>query len=166
MSTLDTISVSHAMSSPVRTVKEHDTIQEACKTMVKGDIGGVIVVNQSNEPSGIITERDVVRHLAEKPISFQAQASQIMSNPVVTIHPNGSLRDAMQTMQSRNIRRLVVVGDDGKNIMGILTDKDIFKFISKNESIASSFVREQTIGRDAAERFSTNLLDDMIHRRV
>lgn len=154
------------MSSPVRTVKEKDTLQNACKTMVKNDIGGVIVVNQSNEPSGIITERDVVRHLAEEPISFEAQASQIMSKPIATIHPNGSLRDALQTMESKDIRRLVVVSDDGKNMMGILTDKDIFKFISKNESVASSFVSEQTIGRDVAERFNTSLLDDIIHRRV
>ena len=166
MSSLDSVSVSHIMSAPVRTVKENDTIQNACKTMVKDDIGSVIIVNQSNEPSGIITERDVVRHLAEKPISFQAQTSQIMSKPIVTIHPNGSLRDALHTMQARDIRRLVVVGDDGKNMIGILTDKDIFKFISKNESVASSFVGEQTIGREVAERFSSNLLDDMIHRRV
>lgn len=89
-----------------------------------------------------------------------------MSKPIVTIHPNGSLRDALQTMQSRDIRRLVVVADDGKHVMGILTDNDIFKFISKNESVALSFVSEQTIGRDVAERFNTRLLDDIIHRRV
>jgi len=166
MSSLNSASVSHVMSSPVRTVKENDTIQNTCKIMVQNNIGSVIIVNQFNEPSGIITERDVVRHLAEKPISFQAQTSQIMSKPIVTIHPNGSLRDALQTMQARDIRRLVVVGDDGKNMIGILTDKDIFKFISKNESVASSFVGEQTIGREVAERFSSNLLDDMVHRRV
>ena len=166
MSSLDSIPVSRVMSSSVRTVKEDDTIQDACKTMVKGDIGSVIVVNQFNEPSGIITERDVVRHLAEEPISFQAQASKIMSKPIVTIHPNGSPSDALQTMQARDIRRLVVVGDDGKNMTGILTDKDIFKFISKNESVAASFVSEQTIGRDVAERFNTSLLDDIIHRRI
>jgi signal-transduction protein with cAMP-binding, CBS, and nucleotidyltransferase domain len=44
---------------------------------------------------------------------------------------------------------------DGKQVMGILTDKDIFKFISKNESVALSFVSKQTIGRDVAERFNT-----------
>lgn len=165
MSSLDSIPVSRVMSSPVRTIRENDTIQQACKTMVKNDIGSVIVVNQSNAPSGIITERDIVRHLAEKPISFAAQASQVMSQPIVTIHPNGSIRDALQTMQSRDIRRLVVVSDDGKNMMGIVTGRDIFRFISKNESVASSFVSEQVIGRDVAERFNTSLLDDIIHKR-
>jgi CBS domain-containing protein len=153
------------MSRQVKTVKENDTIQNACKTMIKSGIGSVIVIDRSNEPTGIITEHDIVVHLSEEPISFQTQAIQIMSKPIVTIHPNGSLRDALQAMQSRNIRRLVV-GDDGKDLMGILTDKDIFKFISKNESVAMSFVSEQTIGRDVAERFNSSLLNEMIHRRI
>jgi CBS domain-containing protein len=154
------------MSSPVRTVRENETIQQACKTMIKHDIGSVIVVDQSNIPVGIITERDTVRHLAEKPISFQDQAGYVMSKPIVTIHPNGSIRDALQEMESKNIRRLVVVADDGKNMVGIVTDKDIFKFIAKNESVASSFVSEEVISKDVAERFNTNLLDDIMHKRT
>lgn len=168
MSSLDSISVSRVMTSPVITIKENDTVQQACKTMIEKNIGCVIVVSQSNAPAGIITEKDVVRHIAEKSISFAAPASHIMSKPVVTIHPNGSIRDALQEMQSRNIRRLVVVSDDGKNMMGIITDRDIFRFISRNESAASSFVSEEVLARDKdmAERFSTSLLDDIIHRRV
>jgi CBS domain-containing protein len=166
MSSLDSIPVSRVMSSPVRTVRENETIQQACKTMIKHDIGSVIVVNQSNISVGIITERDTVRHLAEKPISFQDQAGSVMSKPIVTIHPNGSIRDALQEMESKNIRRLVVVADDGKNMVGIVTDKDIFKFIAKNESVASSFVSEEVISKDVAERFNTNLLDYIMHKRT
>jgi CBS domain-containing protein len=166
MSSLESMPVSSIMSHPVRTANETDTIQDACKTLIKNDIGSVIAINQSNNPSGIITERDIVRHLSEEPVSFQTRTSQIMSKPIVTIHPNGSLQDALQTMQSRDIHRLVVVSDDGKNMMGILTDKDIFKFILKNKSTAVSFVNEQTIGRNVADRFNMSLLDDMIHRRT
>jgi CBS domain-containing protein len=168
MSSLDSIPVSRVMSSPVKTVRENESVQQACKTMVQNNIGSVIVVSQSKAPAGIITERDVVRHLAENPVSFAAPASQIMSKPLVTIHPNGSIRDALQTMQSRDIRRLVVVSDDGKNMVGIVTDKDIFRFISRNESAASAFVSEEVLARDRemGERFSTSLLDDIIHRRA
>lgn len=168
MSSLDSIPVSRVMASPVRTIRENDTIQQACKTMIENNIGSIIVVTQSNAPAGIITERDIVRHLAEKPISFAAPANQVMSKPVVTIHPNGSLRDALQEMQSRDIRRLIVVGNDGKNMMGIITTKDIFRFISRNESISSAFVSEEMLAkdRDMAERFSTSLFDDIFHRRT
>jgi CBS domain-containing protein len=71
-------------------------------------------------------------------------------------------------MQSRDIRRLIVVGNDGKNMMGIITTKDIFRFISRNESISSAFVSEEMLARDRdmAERFSTSLFDDIFHRRT
>jgi CBS domain-containing protein len=168
MSGLDSIPVSRIMTKPVRTISENETIQQACKTMTENNLGSVIVVTQSNAPAGIITERDIVRHLAEEPISFAAPANQIMSKPLVTIHPNGSLRDALQAMQSRDIRRLIVVSDDGKNVEGIVTDKDIFRFISRNESVSSAFVSEEVLARDRdmTERFRTSLFDDIMHRRT
>ncbi len=152
-------------------IKEDDTLQQACKVMVQNNIGSVLVANQLDipkVPTGIITERDIVKHIAEKPISTAAMANQIMSKPVVTIHPNASLRDALQTMHARDIRRLVVVSDDGTNITGILTDKDIFRFIARNQSVSSAFVSEQALARDRemTDRFSTNLFDDIINRRL
>jgi CBS domain-containing protein len=167
-SSLDSILMSKIMSSPVKTVTEDNTVQQACKTMVENNIGSIIVINATDQaPVGIVTERDIVRHIAEKPISFAAPVAQIMSRPVITIHPNGSLRDALQVMQSRDIRRLVVVSNDGKTLAGIVTDKDIFRFIAKNESIASTFVSEEVLSRsgELTDRFSTSLLDDIIHRR-
>lgn len=156
------------MASPVKTIRENETIGQTCKVMVENNIGSIVVVDRSDAPAGIITERDVVRHMAEKPISFAAPASQLMSKPLVTIHPNGSLRDALQTMQSRDIRRLIIVSDDGRNMVGIVTDKDVFRFISRNESVASAFVSEEVLTRDRsmAERFSNSLFDDIMHRRA
>ncbi len=45
-----------------------------------------------------------------------------MSKPVVAIHPNASLQDALQTMQERNIRRLFVMSDYGNNMAAIMTE--------------------------------------------
>ena len=44
--------------------------------------------------------------------------------PLTTINPNSSLRDAIQTMQQKDIRRLPVVDNRGK-MLGIVTSKDI-----------------------------------------
>ena len=171
LSNLDLIPVSRVMRSQVMTIKKADTLQQACKVMVQNNIGSVLIIAESGKaqtPAGIITERDIVRQMAEKPISFAAPAEQIMSKPVVTIHPNGSLRDALQTMQARDIRRLVVMSDNGTNMAGILTDKDIFRFIARNESVYSSVVSEQVLARDRdiADRLSTNLLDDIMNKRL
>ena len=105
--------------------------------------------------------------MAEEPISFSASVNQLMSKPVVTIHPNASLQDALQTMQTRDIRRLLVVSDDGNNMAGIVTDKDIFRFVTRNESVSSGFVNEEVLARrrEMAEHFNTTLFDDIVGRR-
>ena len=47
----------------------------------------------------------------------------IMTSPVVSIHPDVSLQEAYRTMQERGIRHLPVV--DGDNLVGIVTDRDL-----------------------------------------
>lgn len=166
---LDSIAISSIMSSPVKTVTEIDTVQQACKTMTQNNIGSVILTKTNTQaPVGIVTERDIVRHRAEKPISSAAPVAQIMSHPLVTLHPNSSIRDALCIMQSRDIRRLAIVSNGGNTLAGIVTDKDIFRFIAKNESVASTFVNEEILSRrrEFADRFSTSLIDDILHRRT
>ncbi len=172
MSNLGSIPVSRVMTRDVKTAQENEIIQQVCKIMVQNDIGSVIVVGaqsaNAQTPVGIITGKDVVRHLAEEPISFSVPVNQLMSRPVVTIHPNASLQDALQTMQERNIRRLLVMSDDGNNMAGIVTDKDIFRFIAKDSSSASSvFVNEEVLARqrEMAERFNSSLFEDILRRR-
>ena len=169
---LDSIPVSKIMVSPVKTAKEIDTVRQICKIMVEHNIGSVIIIkgndNNQQDAVGIVTERDIVRHIAERPISFEAQVDQIMSRPLITIRANGSLADALQTMQHKDMRRIVVVDADNK-MVGIVTDKDIFRFIATNESIASTLVDEELLAKDKsmmAERLSTNLLHDLIQKRT
>ena len=171
MSSLDSIPVSRVMTTPVRTIQENDILQKACKIMIQNNIGSVIVVAaqsvNAQTPVGIITGTDIVRHMAEEPISFSAPVNQLMSKPVVTIHPNASLQDALQTMQARDIRRILVMSDDGNNMAGIITDKDIFRFVTRNQPLSPAFVNEDVLARsrEMAERFNSSLFDDIIRRR-
>jgi CBS domain-containing protein len=172
MSALNSIPVSGVMTKPVQTIQENNTIQQACKIMVQNNIGSVIVVAaqspKGQSPVGIITGKDIVRHLAEKPISFSNPVNELMSKPVVTIHPNASLEDALQIMQSKNIRRVLVMSDDGSNMAGIISDKDIFRFIARNESVTSSLATDEMLARnrEMAERIHDTLLDDILHKRT
>jgi CBS domain-containing protein len=92
MGGLDSIPVSRVMTTPVKTIQENDILQKACKIMIQNNIGSIIVIAaqsvNAQSPVGIITGTDIVRHLAEEPISFSAPVNQLMSKPVVTIHPN------------------------------------------------------------------------------
>jgi CBS domain-containing protein len=106
------------MTRDVKTEKEDQNVLTACRIMYENNIGCVIIVNQSDnnniKPVGIITERDIVRMLGSlKPSLLQTPLRDIMSKPLVNVSINSSVRDAIQTMQQKNIRRLIV--SDGDN---------------------------------------------------
>jgi CBS domain-containing protein len=99
-----------------------------------------------------------------------------MSKPLITISLNGSIKDAMQTMQLENIRRLVVVdvekegkenNQDDNKMLGIITDKDIFRAIMKNQDLIPSFLSDQlpTERKTFYEQFSEYWFGDILHRR-
>ena len=128
------------MTTKIITDTEEQNIFSASKKMDENNIGSVIIVDNERDKTaiGIITERDVVRILGKlAPWLLSTPLGALMSKPLITIRSNGSLRDAIQTMYSKNIRRLPVISDKEKTgeIVGIITDKDIFRMLMKNQNL-------------------------------
>lgn len=131
--------------------------------MSDNDIGSVVIVKtQDNEqiPIGIITERDIVRALGRENVDLKEPLTDYMSKPIITIQSNSSAREAMHLMNSKNIRRIIVVDPSGK-MVGILTEKDIFKEISKNPNLITSFIGEKYPSeyKEVYSRFTDYMLD-------
>ena len=123
--------VSSIMNGGVITATADETIKTVCKLMYEDDIGSIVIVKRTvddaNKPVGIITERDIVRQIGLSELFVvQAPIRQIMSTPLVTIGPNNPIRDAIEIMQLKKIRRLVVI-DDREKMIGIITIKDALK---------------------------------------
>ena len=119
------------MTGKVITATADETIKTVCKLMYENDIGSIVIVKRTvddaNKPVGIITERDIVRQIGLSELFVvQAPIRQIMSTPLVTIGPNNPIRDAIEIMQLKKIRRLVVI-DDREKMIGIITIKDALK---------------------------------------
>ncbi|MGH9973526.1 MAG: CBS domain-containing protein, partial [Nitrososphaeraceae archaeon] len=137
----ETTSVSSLMNRNVQTDFEDQNIMSACNIMYANGIGSVIIVTRkaSQTPVGIITERDIVRILGKlNPDLLQTPLKTIMSKPVITIEESASINDASKIMNTKKIRRLVVV-DRNNKMTGILTQKDVFNAIYKNPSLFSEF---------------------------
>ena len=123
--------VSSIMTGEVITARADETIKTVCKLMYENDIGSIVIVKRTvddpNKPVGIITERDIVRQIGLSELFVvQAPIRQIMSTPLVTIGPNNPIIDAIEIMQLKKIRRLVVI-DDKEKMVGIITIKDALK---------------------------------------
>jgi CBS domain-containing protein len=118
------VQVKDVMSSPVKTVLEHDSVEQAAKKMIANDLGSIIVTDIQGNPVGIITERDIVdRVVAENRVPRKVKAEATMSRPVRITTPEADIKEAAESMRDHNIRRLVVM-EEGKMI-GIVSSKDI-----------------------------------------
>jgi predicted transcriptional regulator len=85
-----------------------------------------------------------------------------MSKPIVSITPTCSLKDAMETMRLKNIRRLPVIEPEEK-LVGIITSRDIFKVIIKNQDTMSTFISSNLVPHSGElyERFTQYWSDDI-----
>ncbi|HET7285431.1 MAG TPA: CBS domain-containing protein [Nitrososphaeraceae archaeon] len=169
MSDIETISVSGFITRDVKTEKEDNNVMTACRIMHENNIGCIVIVRKdvddSEKPIGIITERDVVRLLGSlNPSLLQTPLRDVMSKPLITISINSSITDAIQTMQQKNIRRLVIV--EKEKMVGIITDKDIFRAIMNNQELIPSFLSDKLLveHKTAYDQFGQYWFGDIIHK--
>ncbi len=157
------------MVKDVKTIESNKGLFNVCKIMKDNGIGSVIVVDESNNnnPVGIITERDIVNYISSPEISLRMQVNEIMSKPLITAQDTQSLIDALQTMQKNNFRRLPITNKEGK-LVGIITDKDIFKTIIKNKDLISDLYNNKNFqfSRSTLEEYRENLFENVFHPGV
>jgi CBS domain-containing protein len=162
---IESVTVASIMTREVKTAKESQTVKAAARIMTEKDIGILVIVKgtEPDRPVGIITERDLVRVVGTTDTStLQMPLRDIMSKPVVTIEASSSIKDAIQSMELNNFRRLPVV-DREKKMVGIVTDKDIFKVIMKSQALITSMSGSLSVEyRPVYERFSEFVLDEML----
>lgn len=103
------------------------SLQEVAQMMVEHDCGAIPIVEDagSRKAVGIVTDRDVMTRLVAKGQNpIQKQASDAMTNAVVTVRPEDSVERCAQIMEDKQVRRLVVADDRGACV-GIVAQADL-----------------------------------------
>ncbi|HDJ89656.1 MAG TPA: CBS domain-containing protein [Thermoprotei archaeon] len=117
--------VKDVMTSPVVTVLFSDPVISAVNKMITHDIGAVVVMS-GGMPTGMITERDVLRKVVLEGLDPRKTMCQdIMTTPLVTIDAETPIEKAFLLMKEKDIRRLPVVREG--RLVGIITEKDIIR---------------------------------------
>jgi len=124
-------SVKDYMRKDISTISTEASATEASKTMSTDKVGYIIVL-EKGRPVGIVTERDLVlKVLAEDKNPKEAKISGCMSSPLVTIDPDKSIEEAVETMKKHGFRRLPVVKNN--IIYGIFTARDLVEHFEEFE---------------------------------
>lgn len=120
------VPVVEIMTQTPITIDPLATVADAAKVMREKDIGSLVVVDDGGRPTGIVTERDLVTKVAASDLQpSRVQVKDIMTSPLVAVHPHEEVAEAAKVMSQRKIRRLPVV-KEGK-LVGMITENDILR---------------------------------------
>lgn len=110
----------------VATIGRHDTVRDVIGSLEAHGIGALVVI-ESDQIVGIISERDVVRGLtAHGPELLDHPVAEVMTQDVMTCTPRDSIEHLMATMTERRIRHLPVLSEG--RLAGIVSIGDIVKY--------------------------------------
>ena len=107
---------------------EHDkTVLDASNILKEKEIS-FLVIMQDGKPSGVVSERDIVRKItAEDKVASQVKLEEIMSKNFKWVDPDTVIEDAVQKMLNNNIRRLIILHDG--NLAGVVTQTNLTEFL-------------------------------------
>jgi len=114
------------MTADVRTVGTRTPIYDAVKMLLDSDVTGLPVVNDDMTLAGIITEKDVLRLLAQVE-DDSATVEQFMTRDVASFDEEADLIAICQCLIESDFRR-VPITSQGK-LAGIISRRDIIKYI-------------------------------------
>jgi len=121
----------------VWSVTPKTTVLNTLKMMSSKDVGALMVLD-GDRIAGIISERDIVRTMAEtQECHLDSPISNIMTHDVVHVSPDQTLDSCVTLMIQRNFRHLPVV--DHNRLVGFISMRDLIKeLLSTRETITSS----------------------------
>ncbi|WP_338599153.1 CBS domain-containing protein [Sulfolobus tengchongensis] len=110
------------------TAKPEISVKEAAKIMKRENLGSLIIVDDRNSPIGIVTERDILRAVADD-VPLDSPISKIMTRGLITVSPEKDVTEALIIMYQNNVRHLAVVGKNGE-LIGVISIRDAAKAIN------------------------------------
>lgn len=112
--------------SEVAAAGPDQTIAEVARLLAARRIGAVVVTTDLGHLLGILSERDIVRALAEHgAAALDMRASAVMTREVITATPQTSVAEAMAAMSGGRFRHLPVV--EGGRLAGLVSIGDVVK---------------------------------------
>ncbi len=124
-------------SRDVVTVRPDASVRELVALLAEHNVGALVVSADGGRMEGIVSERDIVRHLHREPQVLEAMVSAIMTDVVHTCTEADPLDDVMNLMTERRVRHVPVVEDE--RLCGIVSIGDIVK----HKISALQFERDQ-----------------------
>ncbi len=132
------LTVRDVMSDHPRTTQADVPLKEAAKILVRTGLGALPVVDEDRRVIGIVSEREVIRHLlsvqafggpdgrvAVAPVGGGKTVRDVMTRQVLCVAPEQPLAEVASLMSNKDVDRVPVVREG--RLVGFLTRGDIVR---------------------------------------
>ncbi len=107
----------------VLTVEKQDSLLDAAVWMMERGVGSAVVMTEG-KPTGVITDRDALRAIAQGLNAEDVTVGQFVNRKLTKATPEVELVEAARLMREKGFRHLVVVDDSG-DLVGVFSMRDL-----------------------------------------
>lgn len=115
---------SELMKTDVECVSPTTSVRDAARKMRDRNIGFLPVCDDSMQPLGTITDRDIAIRGAAEELSFSAAVQNCMTREVVDCSPEDDIEHARELMEKYQVSRVMCTNSDGR-VDGVISLSDI-----------------------------------------
>jgi CBS domain-containing protein len=133
-----------AKGRAVASIHPDQTVAAAVREMKQRGVGALVVSRDRTHLVGIVSERDVVRALADDRGVLDRRVADIMTTNVETSTPDQTVTGAMAVMTHRRHRHLPVL--EGGELAGIVSIGDLVKARLDELELESRVLRDTVLG--------------------
>jgi CBS domain-containing protein len=127
--------------SNVLSIEPTATLEIAVRTLAQHKIGALLVLGPDRRIIGILSERDIVRVLAEQGASALTQPlAQVMTRKVFTCSPSETISVIMERMTAGKFRHVPVIDQD--QVVGVVSIGDVVKYRLQEMEHESAALRD------------------------
>lgn len=127
--------VKSIMKWPVSAVDGGASLSQVAEELAAEAIGAVVVL-EHGVLAGVVSERDVVRHLGEQVNPDHLEARDVMTVDLITVGPNHSIIDVARQLVSANVRHAPVVAQGA--IAGMVSAREVLRVLTDAISAAAT----------------------------
>ncbi|WP_370476549.1 DUF294 nucleotidyltransferase-like domain-containing protein [Tamlana flava] len=152
------------------TCSQESSLKEAAIKMRNHRIGCIIVVDESDNPVGIITNSDIKNKIATGEFPIETCVKNIMSSPVITCKRGLTVAEGQLKMLQYNIGHLCITKDGTVNskLIGVLTHHDVLATLGNNPTVILKEIKraDRTNKLRAARLTANNLLKSYLEQNI
>jgi CBS domain-containing protein len=156
--------VRDVMTSMVVAVRGRADYKEIVDALAEYGVSAVPVLDEDDRVIGVVSEADLLPKMEFAGDDLRARlfdrgrlrtvkakaagdtAAELMSSPAITTTPDASIVQAARVMETERVKRLPVVGDEGR-LAGIVTRRDLLRVYLRPDSAIAEDVMTEVFGK-------------------